>query len=137
MAATTAVMAFTVTATSTFTFSTATFVASAAAVSTATAVVAMASAATACVHILTVKSLCEFLFCSFADCKYLTLEVEGLTCHLVVEVHLYAVFSNLYYYARDNTAHAVHHRDGVADNEKVLADLAVNLECCLWKVDYP
>jgi hypothetical protein len=98
--------------------------------------VASAAATAACVYILSVKSLCEFLLGSLSYCKHLTLEVKGLACHLVVEVHLHAIFRNLYYYAWDYAAHAVHHRNGVAHNEEVLADLAVNLKRCLWKIDH-
>ena len=61
--------------------------------------------------------------------------MEGLACHAVVEVHLYAVLCNLKYYAWDYSAHAVHHRNGVARYEKILSDLAVHLECCLRKVN--
>ena len=61
--------------------------------------------------------------------------MEGLASHLVVEVHLYTVCSHLKYNSRDNSAHAVHHRDSVTRNEQVFANFAVYLECCLWKVN--
>ena len=102
----------------------------------ASTVMSVASAATsACVDILTMKSLCEFLLCGLSDCEHFSLEMESLACHLVVEVHLDAVFSNLDHYSWDNSAHAVHHRNGVARYEKILADLAVDFECRLRKVN--
>ena len=63
--------------------------------------------------------------------------MQGLSCHLVVEVHLYAVLSNLDNDSREDSAHAVHHRDRVARDEEVFADFSVHLEGCLWKVDDP
>ena len=60
-----------------------------AAVAAASTVMSVASAATACVYVLSVEAFSEFLLCSLAYCKDLACEVEGLACHLVVEVHLY------------------------------------------------
>ena len=106
------------------------------AVSAASTVMAMASAAaSASVYILAVKSFSEFLLGSFAYAYNLSLEVEGLACHLVVEVHLHYILCHLENYAWDHCAHAVHHWDGVADNEKILADLSVDLERCLRKLN--
>ena len=76
----------------------------------AVAAVTVASAASATMYIFAVKALCKFLLGRFAYCKYLTLEMEGLAGHLVVEVHLYSISSNFHYYTWNNAAHAVHHR---------------------------
>ena len=53
----------------------------------------------------------------------------------MVEVHLHCVCSYLEDNSWDHSPHTVHHRDGVSWNKKVLANLTVNLECCLRKVD--
>ena len=101
----------------------------------ASATMASAAASAAGVYILSVKAFCELLLGSFSYCEHLSLEMECLARHLMVEVHLHAVLAYLHNYARDHATHWAYHRDCVADNEKVLADLAVNLESCLRKVD--
>ena len=101
--------------------------------SAAASTVSVATAAS--VYIFTMESLCKFLLSCLANCEDLACEAEGLAGHLVVEVHLHAVFANLTNNTRDHSTHAVEHRDSVAWYEKILANLAVDLERCLWKVD--
>jgi hypothetical protein len=107
-----------------------------AAITAALATMASTAASSACVYILSVETLSEFFLGSLANRHYLALEMESLACHLMVEVHLYAVCCHFYHNSRDYTAHAVHHRDCVTRYEKILANFSVNLECCLWKIDY-
>ena len=111
------------------------FAASASAV-TASAFVSVASATSAAVYELAVETFGQLLFCSFTYSEDFACEMEGLACHLVVEVHLDRICSDFENDSRNNTAHAVEHRDGVARHEKVLTDFAVDFECRLRKVDY-
>jgi hypothetical protein len=99
----------------------------------AAATVSVASAA--CVDILTMKSLCELLLGCLAYCQDFTCETESLSCHLMVEVHLHAVFIHLKHHTRNHRTHAVEHRDCVARYEKIFANLAVDLERCLREID--
>ena len=65
---------------------------------------------------------------------YLYIEVKGLTCHWVVEVHSYSLLLNL----ADNTVHTVtlcvRHRDNIANKENILSNLAVNHKDILWEL---
>ena len=112
-------------------------IAAAAFASAAIAVMAMTSAASACVHVFAVKTFREFLLCSFANGNHLSCEVERLSCHLMVQVHLYGILAYFKHYSRYHTAHAVHHRDCVAWNEKVFPYFAVDFERCLRQVYDP
>ena len=87
------------------------------------------SSTSARMYELSVETFCKLFFSSLAYGKYLTCEMESLACHLMVEVHLYRIFSHFKYYTRDYCAHAVEHRDGVARYEKVFAHFSVYLEC--------
>ena len=97
------------------------------------AIASMASvtsaAASARVYELAVETFCKLLFGSLAYSKDLTCEMESLACHLMVEVHLYRIFSHFKHYTRNYCAHAVEHRNGVARYEKVFAHFSVYLEC--------
>lgn len=107
----------------------------ASAIVTSVAVTSMASASVASsstsarMYELSVETFCKLFFSSLAYGKDLTCEMESLACHLMVEVHLYRIFSHFKYYTRDYCAHAVEHRDGVARYEKVFAHFSVYLEC--------
>ena len=101
--------------------------------SAAASTVSVASAAS--VYIFTMESLCKFLLSCLANCEDLACEAEGLAGHLMIEVHLHAVLAHFKNNTRNHCAHAVEHRYCVAWYEKILANLAVDLECCLWKVD--
>ena len=86
-------------------------------------------------HVFAMETFGKFLFCSLAYGENLSCEMEGLSCHLVVEVHLYAVFAYLEDHTRDHSAHAVEHRDCIARYEKVLAYFTVHFECRFRKVE--
>ena len=84
-----------------------------------------------------VKAFCKLLLGSLAHAEDFAFEVEGLSCHLVIHVHLDHLLAHFKNDARNHSSHAVEHRDGRARNEKVLADFSVYLECSLRKVDDP
>ena len=101
-------------------------VASAAVSATVTSV---ASAATASVYEFAVETFCEFLFSCFADCEDLACEVEGLACHLVVDVDLYNFLKNFEDCSWSDAAHLVYERNYCANNHEVISHLAVDHEC--------
>ena len=106
-------------------------VASAVMASAAVAAVAstsVASAATARVYELAVETFCEFLFSSLADCEDLASEVEGLACHLVVDVDLHYVLENLKNGSWSHAAHLVYEWDNCSNYHKVVSHLAVDHE---------
>ena len=105
--------------------------------SAAVAVVSVASAASACVDKLSVETFCKLFFSSLAYGKDLSFEMKGLAGHLMVKVHLDAVFCHFDHYARNHSAHAVHHRDCIAWNEEVFANFSVHFECCFREIDDP
>ena len=63
--------------------------------------------------------------------------MQGLSCHLMVEVHLHGVCCNLKYHSRNHSSHAVHHRDSISRYQEVFSDLSVHFKCSLWKVNDP
>ena len=63
--------------------------------------------------------------------------MQGLSCHLMVEVHLHGVCCNLKYHSRNHYSHAVHHRDSISRYQEVFSDLSVHFKCSLWKVNDP
>ena len=93
-------------------------------------VVSVTSAATASagVDIFAVKAFCEFFFCCLAYGNDLSCEMQGLSGHLMVEVHPDTVFAYLQHYARNHCSDAVEHRDGIAGNQKVFAYFSVYFE---------
>lgn len=81
------------------------------------------------------KAFCEFFFCCLAYGNDLACEMQGLSGHPVVEVHLYCLRCDLEHYSRYDTAHAVEHRDGVTGYEKVFAYFTVHLKCRFRQVE--
>ena len=105
------------------------------AASTAAAVMASA-AASACIDVLSVKSLCEFLLSRLSYRKHFSFEMESLARHRVVEVHLDCILCHLDDNSRDHSALVAQHRDGVTRYEKIFADFTVYFKCFLRKVKY-
>ena len=66
---------------------------------------------------------------------YLDLEVEGLTGHRVVEVHLYGRLANLLHYTQHAVALGVSHRNLRANEENILGQLAIYHEDILRQID--
>ena len=96
---------------------------------TSVATAAMTSAATASVHELAVKTFCEFLLCRLADCEDLACEVEGLACHLVVDVDLYNFLKNFEDCSWSDAAHLVNERNYSTNYHEVISHFSVDHEC--------
>lgn len=84
-----------------------------------------------------VKSFSKFLLCRFAYGKHLSCEMECLAGHLMVEVHLDGIFAYFQNHTRNDSSHAVHHRNCVSWHEEILAYFSVDLECRFRKVNDP
>ena len=86
-------------------------------------------------EVLAVQALGQLLVGGAAHALHLAGEMQGLAGHRMVEIHLDRALGNLADRALDHLPGLVQHRDGAADHEQVLADLAVDGERRLGKVD--
>ena len=78
----------------------------------------------------------QLLLSGAAHALHLAGEVQGLAGHRMVEIHLDGAVGDGADRALDHLPGLVEHRDGASDHEQVLADLAVDGESRLGKVDH-
>ena len=85
--------------------------------------------------VLSVQTLLKLFLRGLPDAHHLAGEIEGLAGHRMVEVHHDGVSLYLVDGSLNDLAGVAEHRDDLADDEKILADLAVDLERGLRQLD--
>lgn len=73
----------------------------------------------------TMKSFCKFLLCSLAYGDYFHSEHQCLSCHREVEIHSDIVLLDIHDHSMAYLTLAIEHRDILAHDEKVLAELSI------------
>ena len=86
-------------------------------------------------QILPVQAFVKFLLGGVADRNDFYLEVQGLACKLVVEVHGNGVFLNLGHCTLDDLTVLVEHGNDGADLQQVFAEHSANFEGTLRNVE--
>lgn len=74
---------------------------------------------------LTMKAFCKFLLCSLAYGDYFHGEHQCLSCHREVEIHSDIVLLYIHDHSMAYLTLAIEHRDILAHDEKVLAELSI------------
>ena len=93
----------------------------------ASAALAVMAAATFLRHEFAMQAFGQFLLCSVTYRDNLSLEIQCLASHRMIEVHGHCIFVNLGNRALDHHAGAVQQRNHSADDQQVFPDGAVHL----------